>query len=271
MPRNCWSGISGGERIRAFSKGLKLLRALLGSGYIGIGDTERLVVEGIPIQLSGNAAGGRLLLFSTGFGGRPSDYEPVVTSFEQRYLVARVGHPGFGRGAIVGALLKFFWLKLTARKSSRDAALVIRRRLHRESQRKKRLTQLECVRKGLVARYPDFQLSVAGHSFGTDTALLLARRENLENLYLFSPHPPGYLLEKSTYKELRCGKLWVVTGTRDFTRDGTGPAERLKVGELVPKHQLGGVHCLEGVGHMDFALPELGPTDLGAQLRVALE
>jgi len=257
--------------LERLSKGLKLLRALLGSGYIGSGDTEWLVVEGIPIQLSGNAAGGRLLLFSTGFGGRPSDYEPVVKSFEQRYLVARVGHPGFSRGAIVRALLNFFWLKLAARKSSRDAALEIRGRLHRESQRKKRLTQLECVRKGLVARYPDFKLSVAGHSFGTDTALLLALREAVETVYLFSPHPPGYLIEKGAYKKLRCGKLWVITGTRDFTRDGTGPAERLKVAALVPKHQLGGVHCLEDVGHMDFAVPGLGPTDLGAQLRVALE
>jgi hypothetical protein len=89
---------------------------------------------------------------------------------------------------------------------------------------------------------------------------------NVDNLYLFSPHPPGYLFERESYARLRASVVWVITGTRDRTRDGVGPEERLKVAEVCDARVIN----LTGVGHMDFAFAELGPEGWVERLKQVL-
>jgi pimeloyl-ACP methyl ester carboxylesterase len=115
------------------------------------------------------------------------------------------------------------------------------------------------VARVLAGEFPGHRLSAAGHSFGTDTALLFALQERLENLILFSPHPPGYLIEGEQYRELLVDNVWVVTGSKDFTHDGVGPRDRLQVAEFLDPSKLRKALTLEGVRHMDFAFEGLGP------------
>ena len=58
-----------------------------------------------------------------------------------------------------------------------------------------------------------------------------------------------------------------MTGTRDRTRDGVGPQERLKVAEVCEARIIN----LAGVGHMDFAFAELGPEGWVGELGVVLQ
>ena len=247
------------------AKKTRVVRLLLGPGYAGDGEVARFSVSGkIPVQVSGNVRSGKCLVFSTGFAGSRTDYGALCRIFEPDHLVVRVAHPGFGRWAGLKALLWFLGLRVQGKKAV-EAALRVRRWIHSEENYLCRRGQLLRVVDEISRRYRVRAFSLAGHSYGTDTALRGALEIDVEDLYLFSPHPPGYLVPANDYAGLRAGVVWVVTGTRDRTRDGVGPEERLKVAEVCEARVIN----LTGVRHMDFAFAELGPEgwveELGAR------
>jgi len=157
------------------------------------------------------------------------------------------------------ALIRLGWARLLGGKSPEQAAREVRSWLHRESNRQRRLKHALAAIEFLKVRFPEHRLSMAGHSFGTDTALLVALREPVENLYLFSPHPPGYLVANQDYRRLKAQSVWVVTGEKDFTRDGVGPQQRVRVVDFLDPKVSRAPIVLPGVGHMDFAFEGLGP------------
>jgi hypothetical protein len=193
--------------------------------------------------------------------------------FQARQTVYRVGHPGSDRWAAVGAGLRWLWQRWALAAPPQEAALQVRAYLHRESLRERRLAQLCAAIKEERRRHGLSAIDLAGHSYGTDTALLFALRYGHEieiaTLYLFSPHPPGYLIAMDDYASLPVNRVIVVTGTRDRTRDGVGPEQRQRVANAVgDKAQL---IVLEGVAHMDFAFADLGPPQWPQQLAQALD
>lgn len=204
-------------------------------------------------------------MFSIGFAGSRTDYGALCRIFEPDYLVVRVAHPGFGRWAGLKALAWFLSLRLQGKKAV-EAALRVRRWIHSEENYLRRRAQLIAVVEEVSRRYKVRSFCLGGHSYGTDTALRGALEMNVDKLYLFSPHPPGYLVERESYARLRASAVWVITGTRDRTRDGVGPEERLKVAEVCDARVIN----LTGVGHMDFAFAELGPEGWVEELRAGL-
>lgn len=253
----------------AFQKTVTLLRALLGRGYRGSGHRFRGSLstghDTVPYLVSGGVGQKQMLILSTGFGSRLTDYAPLVELLEERFLVVRVVHPGSLRASAMLALAILWREKVLFGKSWREAALRARSWLHRRTNYERRAQHLLAVCRHFQHRYPAHSLSLAGHSFGTDSALRCALEVSLENLYLFSPHPPGYLFATEAYERLKAKKVWLVTGSRDFTRDGVGPQERLEVMSHLPRPQAEAV-VLEGVGHMSFAFSELGPPGWPPQL-----
>lgn len=248
---------------RALAKSsLNLLWQLLGRGYEGAGKPLRLSLkvdgDSVPVLLSGQASSGRLLVLSTGFASRVTDYEPLARLFEPHYLLCRVGHPGSERGDGAKAFLRLLWAKWIQRSTWRQAAIAARSWIHRRSNRERRLSQLLGVLAELQTSFQGFEMSLAGHSYGTDTVLRAALEAEMEELFLFSPHPPGYLLGAAQYLSLNARQVWVISGTKDYTRDGVGPEERLRVAEYLDPARLRKSLCLEGVRHMDFAFPEEG-------------
>lgn len=191
------------------------------------------------------------MVLSTGFASALSDYGALVDLWKGEYLVARVVHPRFSRLDGLLAVFRYAWWRWGRGLRRQEAALEVRRFLHRPKNRERRLEQLRSVVEALCAEFLDWEVSVAGHSYGTDTALRYALEREVERLVLFSPHPPGYLIPLEDYGKIRAARVQVVTGTRDFTRDGVGPSERCLVAEMIAGAEL---TVLEGVGHMDFAL-----------------
>lgn len=210
--------------------------------------------ERVPVQVSGNAGSGRCLLFSTGFAGSRTDYGALCRLFEPEHLVVRIAHPGSARAAGLQALGFFLWYRLRGL-DGLEAARKVRAWLHRPENCQRRLAQLLDVAEEIGRRYEIERFSLAGHSFGTDTVLRGALQMDVEELFLFSPHAPGYLIPMDRYSQLRAGKICLVTGTKDWTRDGVSPEARLKVADVCPAR----IVMLEGVRHMDFAFAELGP------------
>ena len=209
---------------------------------------------------SGNQ-GERPLLLSPGFGSSVYDYAPLAHLFGQRQRVYRVGHPGSDRWAGFGAAGRLLWQRLVRGQEAQAAARIVRSHLHRETSRRRRLRQLREAARMALQRESATSIDLAGHSYGTDTALLFSLlyggEVRIDTLYLFSPHPPGYLIPVPDYSRLPVRRVVVVVGSRDRTRDGVGPGQRRQAAEAVgAKAQL---ITLEGVAHMDFAFPDLGP------------
>lgn len=220
-----------------------------------------------PLLWSGDR-GARPLFITAGFGSSLYDYAPLAEIFGQHQRVYRVGHPGSDRRASLAAGARLLWHLHVERCDRLEAARRVRRFLHREASRQRRLAQL-CAAVNLVReREEAATIDLAGHSYGTDTALLFALRNGhevpIDTLYLFSPHPPGYLIPLPAYRSLRVRRVVVVVGSKDRTRDGVGPEERRLVAEAVGDK--GRLIWLEGVGHMDFAFPGMGPKGWPRQL-----
>lgn len=212
---------------------------------------------------------GHPLLFSPGYGAALGDYARLAELFGQRQPVYRAHHQGSDRGSVWALLPRFFrtWWS----QGHTAAALAARSQIHALPVRKRRQYQLEAALRKIQQRTGARKIDLAGHSFGTDTALMLALIQNLveiDTLYLFSPHPPGYLIEKEQYSQLAVRRVVVVVGSRDYTRDGVGPQERLQVMEYLPSGSQAIV--LPGVAHMDFAFSDLGPKDWPTLLGQAL-
>lgn len=197
---------------------------------------------------------GPLLLLCPGFGGSTADYEPLAEVFGEHYRVGRLSHPGSDRWAALKLLPHF--LVWRWRHGRREAALKTRALFHAESVRRLRLTQLRLAVDQLAP------VALAGHSFGTDTVLMAALENPPGDLYLFSPHPPGYLIGREDYARVKCRTL-VVSGSCDRTPDGVGPDNRMGVAQALPGAR---PLLLPGVAHMDFAFPGWGPPEWPAQL-----
>ena len=213
----------------------------------------------VSVALCGNFHSDRILLLSPGFASALTDYGPVVRRFEKTHLVVRVGHPQNGRSAGLQALLLLDWHRWVGRLGAGPAARRVREWVHGRDRCLRRVAQFEVVADWLEQSFPGFRLSVLGHSFGTDTVLRFALRRAVESVYLLSPHPPGYLVNREGYARLMADRILVITGTRDVTRDGVGPEQRLAVAGAVPAGILEGAWILPEVGHMDFAFTGLGP------------
>lgn len=191
------------------------------------------------------------------------DYAPLAELFGQSQPVYRVGHPGSDRWAGLAALFRLLWHLRVEGCESSESARRVRTYLHREASRQRRLAQLSLAVQVALARENAGSIDLAGHSYGTDTALLFALGHGhevaIDTLYLFSPHPPGYLIPEPDYGRLAVRRVVVVVGSLDRTRDGVGPEQRGRVVEAIGSK--GRLIWLEGVGHMDFAFPDLGPED----------
>jgi pimeloyl-ACP methyl ester carboxylesterase len=208
-------------------------------------------------------------VLSPGFGSSVRDYEILAQALAEHHDVYRLGHSGSGRWSALEAGLRLLWRRHVKGESTGEAARKVRGYLHRHELRERRLGQLQAAVQEVVKITGQRRISIAGHSYGTDTALLYALRHGgdveIETLYLFSPHPPGYLIAAEEYARIPARNVVVVTGTRDRTRDGVGPAERLRILPLLPPGARAII--LPEVGHMDFAFSDLGPPDWPQTLR----
>lgn len=264
---------------------LTLMRRLLFPVPVSAPDWGLWDLEGggehIPVLWSRtlSSENGIPLVFSVGFGASVRDYEPLAAVLQKRGQLYRVGHSGFGRFSALGALLRWAQERFVSRCTGVEAARRVRAMIHAEDCRAMRLLQLELAVAAVLSRSKGGEgegkrrrLSLAGHSYGTDTVLQFAleygEKLDIETLYLFSPHPPGYLIPKEDYARLKVGRVVLVTGTRDWTRDGVGPDQRLEVLEClrVPVQRI----VLDGVGHMDAAFSGLGPKGWTRALEEAL-
>lgn len=191
-------------------------------------------------------------MFSPGFGAAIRAYSGLCESFAKSQPVIRVGHPGSDRWAAVPALARLLWYRALGH-SGREAAIKVRTHLHRPDMRERRLRQLIAAVQEVRSRTGATEIDLAGHSFGTDTALMLALSGTIpiRDLWLFSPHPPGYLIPWKEYALPHVRQVHVVVGSRDWTRDGVGPWERLLVAEAVGEKAR--ATTLERYRHMDFA------------------
>lgn len=198
------------------------------------------VEEGIP------------LIFSSGFGSLLYNYGGLCDSFAESQPVIRVGHPGSDRRAALPALLRLFCYRLLGY-CDREAAIKVRSWLHRPEARQRRLRQLSAAVEEVCRRTGASTVDLAGHSFGTDTVLqfTLSGKVPVRNLWLFSPHPPGYLIPIADYSRLPVRSVKVVVGSRDWTRDGVGPRERRQVREAIGN--LAELVVRKDFRHMDFA------------------
>ena len=243
----------------------KALAALFLPDYRGV-KPESIYLKTCWTLASGNRHGKRVVLFSPGFGAGVFDYGPVVRSMERDSVILRVHHPGSARASFLQALAIFTRARFQGQKAA-QAARKARLWIHREENRRRRVEQLREVFLWAKARYPEKSVVLAGHSFGTDTALLGALAFAVDRLILLSPHPPGYLIEAGRYSRLSC-PVSVLVGSEDWTRDGVGPQDRLKVVEALPASTDSIV--LAGVRHMDFAFSGLGPVGWESHLQHAL-
>jgi pimeloyl-ACP methyl ester carboxylesterase len=211
-------------------------------------------------------AGGVPLVLSLGFGSALTDYVPLVEMLLQHQPVIRVEHPGSARRAGLEAGLRLLWRRWWLGEGKGEAARRVRAHLHRPASRERRLAQLREAVEATQQRWGTGPIDLAGHSFGTDTALLFALRHGHEvpirRLILLCPHPPGYLVPLEAYAALPVDEVVVVTGTRDWTRDGVGPEARWAVVQASGGRGV----MLQDVAHMDFAFPGLGPVDWPQQL-----
>lgn len=258
---------------------LKLLRALLFPAKVSADDWGLWDLQGegehVPILWSQTTplSDAVPLIFSLGFGANVRDYEPLASILHEHHPLYRVGHAGFGRWAALGALWRLARERFVAGCSGIEAVRRVRGMIHAEECRTMRLLQLELAVAAVLSRQGCCRhLSLAGHSFGTDTVLQFALEHGakleIETLYLFSPHPPGYLIPFEDYSRLRVGKVVVITGTRDWTRDGVGPERRLEILDHLKVPSRGVV--LERMGHMDVAFAGLGPTIWPRELKEML-
>lgn len=220
----------------------------------------------MPVLLCGNFAAEYLVVLSPGFASSLTDYAPVVKALESRALIARVFHQGNGRMAGLEALLRLIGWRVLRSLPPVEAARKVREHIHRPVNRERRVEQLSAVLDGLQLEFPARRLSLLGHSYGTDTVLRAALRYEVESLVLLSPHPPGYIFPERDYPKLRARRVSVVTGTEDWTRDGVGPRERLKVAGCLAGDVEVAATCLTGVGHMAFAFSEIGPSGWDSEL-----
>ncbi len=205
-----------------------------------------------PLLFISDVEDGVPLIFAPGFGAAIRDYSGLCESFAKTQPVIRVGHPGSDRWAAVPALARLLWYRALGH-SGREAAIKVRTHLHRSETRERRLRQLTASVQEVRRRTGATEIDLAGHSFGTDTALMLALSGTVpvRDLWLFSPHPPGYLIAREHYAQLPVRQVQVVVGSRDWTRDGVGPRERLTVAEAVGVKAR--ANTVEGHRHMDFA------------------
>lgn len=225
----------------------------LAAGRLALLDSE----SGLQICWS-ELEGKPPLLLSPGFGSRLHDYGALRQAFLDRYCLYRMVHPGTDRSAAarIGAahLLHMGLLGWSRQFSARK----LRRYIHSPTHRQTRSRQLSQAIDFVLKHSRQSSLSLAGHSFGTDTVLSYAVSQAetsiIKDLYLFSPHPAGYLIPEQSLKRRLARKVLVITGDADYTADGVGPNERWGVLKpLADGNKVQGVFLWQ-FGHLDPAL-----------------
>ncbi len=188
----------------------------------------------LPVRLRRGAPGAPLILFSPGFGGTCWDYEGLTLPWhEAGYHVVLLEHPG---SALWQAL------QLAPRRLFRSPQQ-LRRYAHTPDEVRQRpldaLFLLEHLERELKPR----AVAIAGHSFGSYTALALGFLGSVSAVMALSPHPPGWLFPPEQYARLDVPCL-MVTGTRDHPYQ-----DRLEAIALSGAERL----VVESARHMDFA------------------
>lgn len=248
----------------------RLWRSLCGAGYRGA-DGRAGTLAGIPVFFNGNPESRLVVVLSPGFAGRLTDYGLVVKALERQALVVRVYHPRNGRLAGLLALLRLLYHRFWGRLSDLEAARLVRGHIHRMENCDQRAGQLEAVVQALESEARERDFVLLGHSFGTDTVLRVALRREVAAIVLLSPHPPGYLIPGPDYRCLKTQRVGIFTGTKDRTRDGVGPKERLEVTKALGTGYEVNAVCFPEVSHMDFALEDLGPMGWEVPLETELK
>jgi len=188
----------------------------------------------LPLRLRRGAPGAPLIVFSPGFGGTCWDYDGLTLPWhEEGYHVAQLEHPGSA-----------FWqaLRLAPLRLFRSPQQ-LRGFAHTPAEKRNRPLDMLFVLDQLERELKPSAVGLAGHSFGSYTALAAATRASA--VVALSPHPPGWLLPAEAYPQMTTPCL-MVTGTRDRPYE-----ERLEAYRALrcPAELL----VVEGAKHMDFA------------------
>jgi predicted dienelactone hydrolase len=204
------------------------------------------------------------LVFSVGFGGGREGYGFLARSWAAKgFRVLVVEH--------VGSNLKVLQKLVTPGMRRQELARLVGERARDPSELFHRPLDLGFVIRQNVG--PEERLGLAGHSFGTYTALaaagaqallggtrtrwkpekLLGRSsEQLLGLVLMSAQPPGFQISAQGYATVFRPTL-VMTGTRDHGMPaGTTVADRIRAFHALPPGERL-LAVLEGADHMTFA------------------
>lgn len=188
------------------------------------------------------------IFFSVGFGGSRTGYAYLGRAWSQLgFQVAVIEHVGSNAEV----------LKSLQRPGMRNAELaeVVGRKVREPQELEDRPLDLAYARRVLC---PSSQWAgLAGHSFGSYTALASCHAESWQGMVLMSPQPPGdrHRLQELSGVTLPC---LVLTGTKDSGMPaGVTYQQRLATYDAMPD---GGktLALLEGADHMAFAGIGLG-------------
>lgn len=194
------------------------------------------------------------VLFSVGYGGDRDGYAFLARAWAE-IGISTVVTEHIGSNL---AVLKSFPQKT---REERNAEVV--RRVVEPAELSLRPRDFHLVFQRLVAEFESLPLGLAGHSYGSYTALACCGLEPRQTAHgvgplpaqavlAISPQPPGLIFPGSEYAKVACPTL-VLTGTRDDLLSGQQDyTDRLGVYEELPtayRH----LTVLEGVDHMAFA------------------
>lgn len=194
------------------------------------------------------------VLFSVGYGGNRDGYAFLARGWTELGLAVVVAEH-------VGSNLEVLKSFSQRRREERNAEVV--RRVHDPNELRARVQDIHLVYQELAAYYYGLPFGLAGHSYGSYSALAGCGMESslaahslgalpVDSLLVVSPQPPDTLFQSQEYSKIQCPTL-VLTGSEDHLLDGTSTfRERMKVFDHLTesdRHLL----VLSGVEHMTFA------------------
>ncbi|HIB63648.1 MAG TPA: hypothetical protein EYO33_00615 [Phycisphaerales bacterium] len=194
------------------------------------------------------------ILFSVGYGGNRDGYAFLARAWTELGLAVVVTEH-------VGSNLEVLKSFSQLRRAERNAEVV--RRVHDPDELRARVHDIHLVYGELSAFYFGLPFGLAGHSYGSYSALAGCGMESnlaphslgalpVDSLLVVSPQPPDTLFSSQEYTKVHCPCL-VLTGSEDHLLDGSSTfRERMKVFESLTeseRHLL----VLKGVEHMTFA------------------
>jgi hypothetical protein len=202
------------------------------------------------------------IIFSVGFGGERSGYAYLGRAWARSGLATAVVEH-------VGSNLET--LKALPGRTRQERNQEVVKKVADPAELADRPRDLALVHAHLAARWSQLPLGLAGHSFGSYTALAslglptvprlpeLAPEQRLrpDSCLLISPQPPGRLFSSRALGSVGSPSL-ILTGTEDATLDGSEDYRaRAAVYDHLPQ-SLRNLVVLPGVEHMAFAGIGLG-------------